>query len=444
MHKIKYCFGYTLFVATTSRFTGRIPLARAFEVKRTRYGVGVSTQSITRAVKLDQRARAVVDKAIEKIESEFAQRKKTSNAVDFEVSKRKAGILAAVRDAGYRKLHASELVASLMDFAGLEKESLLPYVNAARYLVRRGQLKIDGSASLNYYSSLARSGLLKKAREILLSAERPLTTLDMAQRLGYSRDISREQRFGIINSLGSCLGLLDLSKLVVKLPQVPVGKKGTEHYLWWAAEHRIKPETKPTGNYRYRLMQALDSGPRTALGLGQVFGLETKMVKGKAIRMQPKWVTSHLQFLVDGKVVKSTGGKLDGLAGGATYELTGLGREILDEQKARESITPAMRLVLLGEHQDSLIGGEKRKYEHFKRWASVLVEYDKSREPHRLSTKYGVNPATIVGWGAGRYLPFRRLEVIRGKYLPRLAHENPGLAKTFGAWLEKHLLYFKA
>ncbi len=431
-------------MATTSRFIRRMPLQRALAVDRTRHGVGVSTQSLARAGMLDRRARSVIDMTIEKIGSEIAGGKKSSNAVNVEVSKRKAKILAAVREAGYRKLHASEFVAALMDFAGLEKEKLMPYVNAARYLVRNGELKMGGGASLNYYSALVRDNLLERARNALLLAEKPLTTLDIARRIGYANELSGKEGSLIISNLGTCLGLLDLSKRVVKLPQVPTGKKGMEYYLWWAAEHRLRPQTKPIRNYRYWLMQALAAGSKTVSELGKSVADKIKMVKGRGIAVQPKWIGTHLQFLVDSNAVKRTGGKLGGLGGGAEYELTETGAEILDEQNARESITPRMRLLLLGEHQEALIGGEKKKYEHFKLWARVVCEYEKSREPLRLSKQFSVNPKTIMEWGNASYRPFRRLGFIRERYLPMLAEEDPGLAKTFGAWLEAHRKKFEA
>ncbi len=430
-------------MATRARFIGKIPLPRALEVQRTRHGVSVKTQSIPKARELGPEARDVINKAIENIQGQVSGKLAKPNALDLEVARRKARILGAVREAGYRRMHASELLASLMDSAGLEKEKLLPYVNAARYLVRNGTLKIDGAASLNYYSGIVRADLLKRTRDILLHADKPLTTPEIAQRLGYGVGLSAKDRFGIISSLASCLGLLDLSRLVVKLPHAPGRDKGTEYYLWWAAEHRLRPETKPSENLRYRLMQALAQGPSTQLGLGSIFGLREKNVKGVKITKLRKFIASHLQFLADAGVVLKSGGNLAGLGGGATYTLTDFGRELLAEQQARDSITPRMRLVLLGEHSGSLTGKEKKQYEHFKRWATVIVEYAKSRQPKVLSRKHGVNPDTIIQWGSGKIMPFRQLSSIRANYLPRLARESPELAKEFAGWIETHRRYFK-
>ena len=416
------------------RFVGKVPLERALRMKMTRHGNLVKTQSISEEAKRSKKARRFINETIGKIEAEIEKREKTKGKRWLEVSKRKANILYALRESGIRKIHVTELCAALAFAYGLKKETLLPHANAAYQLIMGSRIPVEGN--MTSYLSAIKKNLPYRINEILKDITQPLNSAQIAGKIGYGvNELDQKERSKRLIFITNSLGLLELMGLVQKLPKV-LGERATGTYLWIASEHRLKPETKPETNIAFRIMERLYQRPHTLKEMATErvsFGKKYGSVEGVA---EAATIVQQLSNLIEAEIVsKRRIVKMKGIPR-IEYRLTDFGKELIDKQSRRKSITPNMRLALLGEFDRGRLRKEYLPYQRFKQYVNIIMDYYKTGSSLKIGAKYNIAHTTVLDYAKGKITNYKDLKTIRTKWLPLLKQEDPALAKAFEyVWL---------
>ncbi len=309
-------------------FIGKIPFHEATDLLGPRYGRRVRAQSLN-FVRVQSPEFKSVYRHHEDVLREQAFHTKSQRALAL--LRTQSVILAKLNAAG-RKLHATEVAAGLLVENGLESAKITPIFNAARNLERTAPKKgtfFDGEFS--DLTFIARSGLYKKVFDILHQTRGQLHTTRNLAALVFPKfsSLSKYKRMRATHFVTRTLAVLELARLASKQPYA--GE--LSQFTWTSYKHRFKAP-KPFHCIGYRLLELLSNGPVT---------LEAASAIARNSNLND-WRNNLLRQ----NVIKTE--KVPGVNKRVTsLELTDYGKKLVDAQAKSSTITPEMRIVLLGE-----------------------------------------------------------------------------------------------
>ncbi|MFH1720997.1 MAG: hypothetical protein ABH950_00175 [Candidatus Altiarchaeota archaeon] len=226
-------------------------------VIRSRQGKGVISQLESHPkVELLKDSRDRLDRSMDSIRP--TQRKKSKiKFKELKVKwddryKRKSEILQILEEGGDGKLTTPEILAVLAVRHGIDSDSLKPWVSDYNNLVMTGIIK---GGKIPMFLSALKDDVPARALTILEETGTHMSGEELADKLGYSLDVSQSQRNSTLNKINGSLNLLDLINRVVKLP------KDTSRIRWIHPKQRYSQATIPEWNLKYRILKVIRDHP---------------------------------------------------------------------------------------------------------------------------------------------------------------------------------------
>ncbi len=218
---------------------GRVPLERALRFRGARIGKRVHVQSVAEASKEDPRFRAVVKhlrKSLGKRAMELEKGKPT-----LLKRKRRMELDEQVRLLNHfsrlgRPMHVQDILVAHMLHRGLAMEDLTPMIShlmALTKLARKNGKKPPFRGAAGIYKLVIKDNWLQRAESALHEQPVVLNSNELRAQLGIGEDAYRAsakmQKHMVDQRLSMVMGLLNLSKLVIKLP--PRARENSYQYV---------------------------------------------------------------------------------------------------------------------------------------------------------------------------------------------------------------------
>ncbi|MDP3741756.1 MAG: hypothetical protein Q8R15_00405 [Candidatus Micrarchaeota archaeon] len=427
LSNLKHVPGYG--TATSTEHTAKLVLEG-----KGRFGRGVTTASAERALEnAAKQHSAKVAKILGENEAAFSE---TTNEARRVRLLRQREILTTLAKLGERKLHAYELAAILAFKHGFTSE-LHQYVNTARALNKKYSV-VNGS--LMNVGSTVRNSALKRIHDMLLAEKKPLTGIEIAQKLKIN------PRFGVIPT--TSLAILDHMGLVRKLPLV-VSEEGGLTFPYLHEEHALNPETKhltvPEQNAAFRLLKALHEkgGAAKCVELQKPEDLMGK------IRGNPKSTFSRQSIIHNAKNLARFGlitiSRVS-LNGGTelSFQLTSKASKLVGNTLEKMELPEELRLMLLGQAKKvtELNPQNQHTFDKLVTWLEIIHELTKeprispNNNVNKIAKRLGINKDKVRTASRGR-IPFNpiSLKTIQSTYVPKLTAERPDLVPVLEGYL---------
>lgn len=422
-------------MASVRRFVGKTPFARALRfTTKTGHVSHYAKKKKTGFLKVPDSIKQGLDERIRLAEQNKKARKMLPRWKRMQKLASELG-----RYAG-QKPTTTQAVAALAMEHGLSGSQLPEYANAL-YALNRIAKKTKHPILADRTSSpivAADKGALPKVFNLLQQSEKPFTINQIAGRTGLPR-----------STVNGALISLESAKLAQQLPQETQERTGGQNYRWTSFENRLSPATKPVSNAAYRMMLALQSGEKN---LAQLIRPSKKTSLKKLIgegSMSHITASRAVRDLEDSGLVSSRAVRVHGLRTPVLFfGLSEFGKQVLQKQQSRKSISPEMRQILLRKPLVMLMPSEKTRLQRMIRDIRIRSAYEKIPKIKKVSSgtikllaeKFSVPEHHIGRAYTPKFAPWRNLalETIRSVYLPAMRKVAPTEAAWLGDYLQKN------